>query len=68
MHEAGTALADVIAKRAFERRKTMEEFMTSLAALGILGSFVVAAAMAWHVSPPPALPDPVIRSTSDVRR
>ncbi|HKY72215.1 MAG TPA: hypothetical protein VJL88_09875 [Nitrospira sp.] len=46
----------------------MEELMTSLAVLGILGSFLIGGAMAWYVSPPPALPESILRPTSDVRR
>ncbi len=38
----------------------MDEFMTSLMGLGILGSFVVAYSMAWYVTPP-AGPDPMHR-------
>lgn len=30
----------------------MEEFMTSLMGLGIIGSFVMAYSMAWYVTPP----------------
>lgn len=45
----------------------MEELMTSLAALGIAGSFLVAGAMAWYV-PPPTSPDPMHRPTNDGRR
>ncbi len=46
----------------------MEELMTGLAALGILGSFFVAGAMAWYVSPPPAMPDSIVLRTRDGRR
>lgn len=42
----------------------MDELMTGLAAFGILGSFLVAGAMAWYVEPPGALRDPLIRSTA----
>jgi hypothetical protein len=40
----------------------MDEFMTSLMGLGILGSFLVAYSMAWYVTPP-AAPEPMHQPT-----
>jgi hypothetical protein len=45
----------------------MDEFMMSLMALGIVGSFLVAGSMAWYVTPP-STPDPMHRPPSERRR
>lgn len=45
----------------------MEDFMTSFAVLGILGSFLMAGSMAWYATPP-ASPDPMHRLPGERRR
>ena len=45
----------------------MEELMTSLAALGIVGSFLGAGVMAWSV-PPPVRREPIHGPVNDRRR
>lgn len=39
----------------------MDDLMTTLMSLGILGSFLVAYSMAWYVTPP-AAPEPMTAS------